>query len=156
MHDLLNSEGLRMLAQPRWFFLLFILGWVVVSAVLGHLSGWATLAASFRAEKTIDGERFRFLSGSIGKRFLPVSYSNCLFVTVGSQGLYLSILFPFRMGSPPLFVPWAAVQEVTQKRYFMVRNTALVIKDHWPRITLRGGVGDAIQRAFAAAHPKKP
>lgn len=113
------------------------------------------MAKKFRTERSPDGERFRFVSGSMGTRFVPVNYGNCLFVTLNEAGIGLSILFPFRFQSPPLFLPWADVEAVSERRFlFVLRYVVIVMKGHWPRISLYGRVSEAIRR-FHGAHSKR-
>jgi hypothetical protein len=134
--------------EPRWILPLFALGWLFVTGLLARLSGWANLAERYAAEKSGRGDRFRFVSGSMGTRVLPVSYSNCLFVTVDAQGVYLSILFPFRFMSPPLYFPWASLEEVTSGRFLLMQAVRIRVKDHWPHITVNGKAGQAVLRAY--------
>ncbi len=144
--------------QSQWFFPYFVAMWFGVTGLLAYASGWARLANQFPAQMPVQGDRFRFASGSMGLRFVPVSYDNCLFVTVSPSGLRISIFFPFRFLSAPMFVPWSAMESVTQGRFLLLMHTTvLVIKEQWPRITFRGGAGNAAYRAFLAsrsgAHP---
>src|SRR5580704_5661625 len=91
--------------QSEWFFPLFVLWWLFLTGLLAYFGGWTSLAGRLRADGPdvpVDGKRFRFASGSLGRRFFPVSYGNCLFVVVAPQGLRLSIFLPFRFLSPPL------------------------------------------------------
>ena len=37
------------------------------------------------------------------------NYNNCLTIGVDTAGLYLSPLFFFRIGHPPLFIPWTEI-----------------------------------------------
>ena len=104
--------------QPQWLFPMFALMWVGICALLSMLGGWTSLAGEFRATQRTDGQRFRFVSGSMGSRMLPVSYGGCLFVTVNEIGFGLSLLFPFRPLSPPLFIPWTEVASAETKRFF--------------------------------------
>ena len=136
--------------QPQWFFPLFIGMWLVITGLLAHLGGWASLASSFRAEREFDGERFRFNSGSLGWSFFPVQYGNCLFVTVNPEGLRLSIFFMFRFLSPPLFIPWAKMESVEEKQIFFFKYYVLSVRDHWPRISLRGAAGRHAKEAYEA------
>ena len=47
------------------------------------------------------------------------NYGNCLTVGAGYQGLYLSVLFLFRSGHPPLLIPWSDISVRTEKgRWF--------------------------------------
>ena len=99
-----------------YFPIVFAVLWFAMSALLASWSGWAQLAKTHSAVNKIEGEHFRFVSGSIG-RGVPVSYSSCLFVTVNELGFRLSVLFPFRFRSPPLFLSWSDVESVSEKRF---------------------------------------
>jgi len=137
-----------------WFYLYFAALWLVITGTLAHWSGWVALAERFRSDAPVEGDRFRFASGSMGRRWIPVSYGNCLFVTVTPSGLRLSLFLPLRFLSPPLWVPWTAVESVIQKRILFVSVTTLVLKETWPRITLRGAAGRALYAACTAARPE--
>ena len=134
--------------QPQWFFPLFALIWAGISVLLSVLGGWASLTAQFRATQRVEGERFRFVSGSMGAPVFPVSYGSCLFVTVNELGFGLSILFPFRLFSPPLFIPWAQVASVETKRIVFMSRVVVRLHDRWPTISLRGGAGTRILEAY--------
>lgn len=126
-------------ASP-WFFAFFVAMWFIVTGLLAILSGWSSLATHWREHEPRSGTAFRFASGSIGAKFLPVSYSNCLTVTVSEQGLGLSILFPFRFMSPPIFIPWSQVSSITDGKSFFVRHVLVQPRNHWARIKLHGKV----------------
>jgi hypothetical protein len=128
---------------------MFALMWVSICVVLSILGGWRSLAGEFRATQCTDGQRFRFVSGSMGTRKFPVSYGGCLFVTVNDLGFGLSILFPFRPLSPPLFIPWTEVASAETKRFFFVSRAIVRLRGHWPAISIRGTAGKSIVDAFA-------
>lgn len=67
----------------------------------------------FPADSQPAGTRFPMVSGKVGL----VAYSNCLTVHTSEDGLYLSILFPFRLGHPPVFIPWEAIYNPTRHRF---------------------------------------
>jgi hypothetical protein len=139
--------------HPEWFFPLFILMWLGITGLLSYIGGWASLASSFPAHDEVRGESFRFRSGSLGRRYFPVRYGNCLFITVNQEGFGISILFPFRFLSPPIFVPWAEVVAVEEKRYFYFLSYYVVgIRDHWSRISVRGTPGRSLKEQFDAYH----
>jgi hypothetical protein len=137
-----------------WFLPFFALGWLTVTGVIATLSGWSSLATQFRATQAIQGERFRFASASLGGRWLPVSYGNCLFVTVAPTGLSLSILFPFRLLSPPLFFPWSKVESVTEGRFLFMRFTLVRVVGHWSQIKVYGRLGKQILEAYKSVSSK--
>jgi hypothetical protein len=125
--------------------------WLAIGAVLSHVGGWARLGTHFRARERGTGERFRFVSGSIGANTFPVNYRCCLFVAVNDIGFYLSILFLFRLFSPPLFLPWPAVESVEEKRRLFFRYVVVRLRDHWPAISIAGRAGQCIKAAYEAA-----
>jgi len=129
------------LLEPLWFALYFVGLWIVIMLLLSLLSGWRSLAGQFRASTPPDGDRFRFTSGSIGFWFFPVSYSNCLTVTVGHGGIHLAMFLPFRLFHPPLFIPWAMIETAVGKRFLFYRYTRIRIRGHWPRLTIHGRAG---------------
>ncbi len=135
--------------QPQWLPFTFVVMWAVITGLLAHISGWAGLSSHFRAAAPPSGERFRFVSGSMGLKSFPVSYGGCLFLDVNTHGFRLSILFPFRFQSPPLFVPWSQVASVTEKKFLFMAFTELRLRDHWPTISIRGKAGKFIQEAYA-------
>jgi hypothetical protein len=145
----MNETAARTFLAPEWFVPLFIALWFAITGLLAHLGGWARLARRFRATQPPRGERFRFASGSMGWRFLPVNYGGCLFVTVGEEGIHLSILFLFRFLSPPLFIPWTAMESVTEKRFIVSTYTAIRVRGEWPGIALRGRAGHYVREAYA-------
>ncbi len=89
------------------FLIPFILGILYLG---GHLiargGGWSMLAGFYRASGSFLGECWRFQSAQMRWR---MGYNNCLTVGSSPEGLYLSMLFLFRAGHPPLFIPWTEI-----------------------------------------------
>jgi hypothetical protein len=110
------------LSEPQWFLPLFALMWFGIGGLLSVLSGWWSLASRFPAADSIKGENYRFVSGSMGLGFFPVNYGSCLFVTINEKGFRVAILFLFRFLSPPLFIPWAQVESVAEKRFLFMEE----------------------------------
>jgi hypothetical protein len=84
----------------------------------------------------------------MGISALPVNYSGCLFVTVGETGFGLSLLFPFRFLSPPLFIPWSDVESVQEKRSLLRRYTEIRIRGRRSKIQLAGAAGKELHRTY--------
>jgi hypothetical protein len=122
--------------------------WAGVSALLAVLGGWSSLATHFRSASHIDGQRFRFVSGSMGLSLLAVSYARCLFLTMSERGFEISVLFVFRLLSPPLFIPWRAVESVESKRFLLSRYTVVRLHDQWPAISVRGAAGERLRETY--------
>jgi hypothetical protein len=143
------------LLEPQWFIPLFALMWFAISGLLSLLGGWWSLASRFPVEEEIQGERFRFVSGSMGLPFVPVNYGNCLFLTINDQGFRLGILFLFRFLSPPLFIPWASVDSVVEKRFLLMRYTAIRIRENWPVVSFYGKAGKRILETYVRLFAKR-
>jgi len=136
---------------PLWFFPFFVAIWLTVSALISRLSGWSRLAEQFRSDAPASGEHFRFVSGSMGRALFPASYKSCLSVAVSPAGFHLSIQFPFRFLSPPLFIPWTEVESVQEGRWLFVRKTAIRLRNQWPVISLYGRAGRCVSESYRVA-----
>ena len=84
------------------FYLAFPAIWIMVSLLLSHIGDWTALARRYRSEAPVEGPTFHMCSGYVGS----VCYRSCLVLRMCETGLQLSVLFPFRLGHPPLFIPW--------------------------------------------------
>lgn len=104
---------------PDWFGnlfpIFFIAMWVSISFLLAAMGGWNVLAKHYSARTSFLGELFWFCSGKLGGL---VNYGSCLTLGSNSQGLHLSVLFPFRIGHPPLFIPWSDIVACSKKGWF--------------------------------------
>ncbi len=86
---------------------LFVVIWVSVCLVLSFAGGWRSLARAYRAPvaapvaapKGAWVERRAVFSGA-------ARYKNVLRLRADEAGVYLSVVALFRIGHPPLFVPW--------------------------------------------------
>ncbi len=69
------------------------------------------------------------------RQVLKSNYGGCLTIVVNSEGIGLSILWPFRAGHPPLFIPWSEISIGQEK---MLRLISLVRFDFTevPRVAL--------------------
>ena len=131
-----------------WFPAVFALAWVGATVLLSVMSGWHQLASRFRATSPIEGERCRFASLSLGTGAFPMSYRNCIFVTVGRSGFVMSVLFLYRMFHPPIYVPWSAVETVHPEQRWFLMCTAVYIRGFEKRLLFRGRAGRKILEMF--------
>ena len=53
------------------------------------------------------------------------NYGNCLILAVNSDGIYLSVFFLFRIGHPPLFIPWPDVSMRERRFLFFFKQVEL-------------------------------
>lgn len=91
--------------------------------VIAHLTGWAALASAYPLARPFNGDRWWFQSASM--RY-GTNYGLCLIAGANRDGLYLSILLPFRPGHPPMFVPWTDISAtIEQSRMFPYKQLGL-------------------------------
>jgi hypothetical protein len=106
--------------------------WVSITLALAHLGGWRSLAREYRATSGFGGRRFHFQSARLGGW---VGYNGSL--TAGSDvfGLHLSVWSIFRMGHPPLLIPWQEVSVSIEKHRWI--SVAVLTFARNPGITVR-------------------
>jgi len=100
------------------FAILFALLWCASSFWVSWVSGWHSLVRRFKyqAEPYADIES----SGSFASVYLRYwsHYSGVVFLTAGEDALYVSIMFLFRVGHPPLRIPWGEIRFGRRKFFF--------------------------------------
>ncbi|MBT9290283.1 hypothetical protein [Prosthecodimorpha staleyi] len=99
-----------------------------ISKLLAAIGGWGRVAERYRARAPVSGRRFSMQSGQMGL----VNYRNTLTITVTPEGLHIAILPLFRIGHPPLLIPWTAMRNGRRKRLFWWQLVAFDIGE--PRL----------------------
>ena len=136
------------------FVLFFVALWCTIVFMIGRISGWALLAKRFRTDSRFPGQLWTWQSA----RFRwGCNFNNCLTVGGDPSGLYLSMLFLFRIGSPPLLIPW---QEVTirQRRtvlFFQFVELRLGREEQIP-FAIREKLADSLRSAAGSSWPIEP
>ena len=117
---------------PLFFVAVWTLALIFVSAV----SGWSALANHFRSNLEPIGET-RSAGGFFSSVYFRYwgHYSGVVRLTSATDGLYLSALFPFRPGHPPLRIPWNEIQFSHTRRFF--RNYVVLLLGTAEQIPLR-------------------
>ena len=85
-----------------------------MSLAAAWLSGWLSLGKNYRNKNEFTGKRWNFRVAAVG----IVSYNIWLTAGANAEGLFLSLPRPFRIGHPPLFVPWADITMTPYKLMF--------------------------------------
>jgi len=111
--------------NPLIFALYFIVVWVLVSYVIGLLSGWVSLSRRFRDSGAFYSYQWPFQS--VRMRTLWGTYSNCANFGADEAGLYMAVFPIFRIGHPPLFIPWAEIQVVSGNRGLIFKKRKLLL-----------------------------
>lgn len=144
----LSKGNIMPVPTSEWLFPAFAIVWFGLCAGLSLMSGWFHFGARFKSDEEIDGERFYFRSAALGWRAWPVGYRNCLFVTVGSRGFAVSVLFLFRFLHPRLVIPWSAVERCEDVKFWFLKCVAVRIAGFNRQILFRDDLGAKIFEAW--------
>ena len=141
--------------RPELFFLGLGVLWIGVTVLIARLSGWATLADVYRFSEHFNGYRWRFQRAQMR---WGMSY-NGLTVGMNEKGLYLSVFFLFRMGHPPLFIPWrdisVSVKQGLLGSYMEFRFRRALFVPFWVTEGLGRGIARLAGDAWPGEHPDR-
>jgi hypothetical protein len=117
------------------FVVAFSAIWCFVCWLISIIGGWRRLAQHYRTSDTPNGPGLfaRFLRLGIS------SYRRTVTVHITPAGLHLAVMPLFRLGHPPLMIPWSAVRNATPSSYRWmqaVRFDVLGPNSHQPLTTL--------------------
>ena len=125
---------------PLWtlpFFPLFFAAvWSLASIVISWGAGWRSLAKQFKTTEKPYGD-----VRSAGPWFYSVyfrfwaHYSSVIRMESTHNALYLSVFFLFRIGHPPLRIPWEEIQ-FSRTKWFWRRYIVLTL-GHEEQIPMR-------------------
>jgi hypothetical protein len=87
--------------------------WFLASYLMASF-GWRRLASAFRVARGPSGPGFGL--AYLGVDAMQYSGMGVVRATVGAEGLGLRVLFLFRVGHPPLLLPWSALGPVVVTR----------------------------------------
>ena len=112
-------------SNPLFFVLYFIALWVLVSYIVGLLSGWLSLSRRFRDIGAFYSYQWPFQS--VRMRTLWGNYHNCANFGADEGGLYMAVFPLFRLGHAPLHIPWSEIQVVSGKRGLIFKRRKLLL-----------------------------
>lgn len=137
---------------PAWFGYVFPAAfaafWCLISWLISFVGGWSRLANRYRCREAVVGTEWRFQSAEM-RRFAPGNYGSCLRILANQDGIGFSVLFPFRIGHPPLFFPWSEIM-VEQKTvlFFFKRVRFTFPLEPTVSIVVSDRLAEKIQRAI--------
>jgi len=87
--------------------ILIPLFWFFISGLVARMSGWKALAEVYPLLSDPTGPKLRFQSASLR---WSTNYTGIVHFSIDSQGLYLSVFVLFKIGHPPMFIPWSEIR----------------------------------------------
>jgi hypothetical protein len=149
--SLMEDSVVAMNFRNPFFIIFFALCMLVsVSFVIALVGGWFELGRVYRATRDFAGTSWRFQDAQFR---LLTGYNNILTVGSNAEGLYLAVFFSFRIGHPPLFIPWQDVS-VRLGRFLWIRVYKFEFRQvPSVHLRLREKLGKKIQIAAGSAWP---
>jgi len=95
-----------------WVVPLFVVAWIGMDYLFSLLSGWRTLAGTFRAGAKPPGPRVRWQVVRVG----PIPETGVTNMIPTGQGLYLYAGPLYRSFRPPLLIPWRLISAAREVR----------------------------------------
>jgi hypothetical protein len=93
----------------------FVALWSAVVTMMSLVGGWRRLAQTYRAIETpTAGKTTRFVTGRVGAS----RYRRLLTIITDDRGMFIDIRWIFRMGHPPLFIPWGDIHNARKMNLF--------------------------------------
>ena len=110
--------------------------WFFISSLVARMSGWKALAEAYPLQSDPTGKKLRFQSATLR---WSTNYTGLIHMSCDSQGLYLSIFILFKIGHPPMFIPWGEIR--TESHGGLIPSLTL-------RFSRKPGVPFTISRAL--------
>jgi hypothetical protein len=133
------------------FSTFFVAVWCLTGFLTGKMSGWATLGRRFGSTFPFPDQTWRWKSARLR---WGANYNNCLTIGADPSGLYLSMLFFFRIGHPPLFIPWAEISFRRRRTILFFKFVELSLgREEQIPFLIRATFADQIQAAAGSSWP---
>ena len=111
----MNEETVTLILIISGFFVVFPLFWSTIAFLLSRIGGWGSMAEAYPYREPLIVQCFSLQSAILR---LATNYNAVLKICADEQGLYFSVMFLFRPGHAPFFVPWEEISG-TKKQYFL-------------------------------------
>jgi hypothetical protein len=118
---------------------------MVIVGVTSRISGWSLLAEAYPCLDEVEGRRRWFASMGLRRwSFLPANYGGIVVLTFMPEGVRFSLLFPFRIMHPPLFIPWREFARTEVTTIFFRRQRSFWFGQTSVRMDVTLRLGDEI------------
>lgn len=133
--------------------LFFVSLWLGVTFLLSYITGWANLAAHYRAATPYKGRYERLPQSQLGRFGIFGSARNAVYVGIDPDGLHLRMFILFRINCRDLFIPWRDIS-VSRGKTFLWNYLQLRFAKE-PAIGLRvfGKAGEVMRTLAGPAWP---
>lgn len=133
------------------FPLFFVALWCAVLFLTSQISGWAALARRFRLASPFTGQTWAW---NRARMRWGTNYKNCLTIGADPMGLYLSVMFFFRLFHPPLVLPWQEVSVRRRRKILFFRYVELSLgREEQIPLLIRENLADQVRLAAGSSWP---
>jgi hypothetical protein len=138
--------------HPYLFIVFFIALWCSITFLISIFSGWHSLAQKFRCTREFPRETWTFRSAYM--RFFS-HYGTILTFGADASGLYMSIFPAFRVGHPPLLIPWSEVTVLRGESGipFFKRRKFLLGREESIPLSMSVSLAENLQKAAGPSWP---
>ncbi len=115
--------------------ILIIIILLIVNAMIFWLlftRSWLSLAKLYKTNQAPPNNIRRMKHGSVGL----LRYKGTLNVGITPEGIYLSVIPPLNIGTPPLLIPWRAIDRIENVNSLFGQNYRLRLKNNKMTIVL--------------------
>ena len=139
-------------SHPSLFIVYFAALWCFVTFLIAMISGWHTLASRFRSTDDFNGETWTFRTAYM--RFFS-HYGTILTFGADSSGLYMSIFPAFRIGHPPLLIPWSEITVIRGESGIPLfkRRKFLLGREESIPLSISVSLAESLQKAAGQSWP---
>lgn len=131
---------------PALFPFAFLAMWVFIVSVLSKMSGWRNLAAHHTQHNDFEGPKRRYQSLSMKTiTFFPVNFSSVVTLGANGSGILLSLLIPFRMFHPSLFINYTNFNGTERRMFFFEQVEIQVVNAPGVKISISKSQADWIE-----------
>jgi len=95
----------------------------LVTYLLSTIGGWSKLAKNYPRRQIAEGRKFTMQSLAVG----VTNYGNVITVHSSREGLDFAVMFLFRFGHRPLFIPWSHIAPPREKSLLWCKYVLLDI-----------------------------
>jgi hypothetical protein len=134
-----------------------VLGMIAIAGVAFVVGSWkageawrsTALRHPDRGGDSGSSQRFRFATVTLrldGHR--PLTYRNCVNVSLSDAGIRLTVWGPFGLGHPALLIGWDVVM-TSESTFTPMGDAARLVLDNGAELMVYGAPGKAVLRSFS-------
>jgi hypothetical protein len=145
----MSEQAILGILVPVAFLVVFPAFWCFVTWIIGAM-GWRTIASLYPDRNPPENYPLEGVMGRVG----VAQYRGVLMLGVSDAGIHMSVQVLFRVGHPPILVPWHAIESVSAGHAVRWLSTrALALRGTRVRVALREGAFDELVQLSGARWP---